>query len=64
MKKKEKELLKKIETAKSQKEAEEILSEHYSQMPIYNVFNFFIGGPNKVNEMKSHVEGKPTQPPY
>jgi hypothetical protein len=54
----------KPEDFKTQADHEAAVEESYSQMPIYNVFNFFIGGPNKVVDMKNHVEGKPTQPPY
>ena len=66
MKKKEKkpDVMTRALAAKSQEESEQILKEHYSQQPIYNVFNFFIGGPNKVGTVDSHVEGKPSQPPY
>lgn len=45
-------------------DAQEAASEIYSQQPIYNIFNFFIGGPNKVGTVDSKVSGKPSQPPY
>ena len=54
----------KPENFKTQDEAEEGAEEYLKSQPIYTVFNFFFGGPNNVNKVKSNVEGKPTQPPY
>jgi hypothetical protein len=48
---------------KTQAEAEEAVEEYIKSQPIYTVFNFFFGGPNNVNKIKSNVEGKPN-PPY
>jgi len=53
-----------VKNAKTLEEAQETASEIYSQQPIYNIFNFFIGGPNKVGSIDSKVAGKPSQPPY
>ena len=47
----------------SQEENEAAVEEYYSQQPIYNVFNFFIGGPNKA-KIKNTQTGKPNVPPY
>lgn len=45
----------------SQAEAEEGLEEYTKSQPIYNYFQFFIGGPLKVQKNKQ--EGKPGGPP-
>lgn len=41
----------------------EAAEEYYSSQPIYNIFNFFIGGPNKA-DIKNDQKGKPGPPPY
>lgn len=48
------------EKFKTQVEAEEAAEEYVTSQPIYNYFQFFIGG-NKVDKNKQ--EGKPN-PPY
>ena len=53
-----------VKNSSTLEEAQEAASEIYSQQPIYNIFNFFIGGPNKVGSLDSKVSGKPSQPPY
>ena len=62
MKKKEKkpDVLTRALAAKSQEESEQILKEHYNQQPIYNYFQFFIGG-TKLKDNKQ--QGKPGGPP-
>ena len=42
--------------------AQEAAAEIYSSQPIYNIFNFFIGGPNKAT-IDNDQKGKPN-PPY
>jgi hypothetical protein len=37
--------------------------ETYLSQPIYNIFNFFIGGPNKA-KIRNKAFGKPNYPPY
>lgn len=49
------------ENFKTQAEAEEAAEEYVTNQPIYNYFQFFIGGPNNV--AKNKQEGKPN-PPY
>ena len=49
------------ENFKTQQEQEEAIDEYYNQRPIYNYFQFFIGGPNRIK--KNSQEGKPN-PPY
>lgn len=51
----------KPEDFKTQAEAEEANEEYLTSQPIYNYFQFFIGGPNNVQKNKQ--EGKP-HPPY
>ena len=42
--------------------AQEAAAEIYSSQPIYNIFNFFIGGPNKAT-IDNDQKGKPGGPP-
>jgi hypothetical protein len=49
------------ENFKTQAENEQAIEDYYNQRPIYNYFQFFIGGPNKIE--KNSQEGKPN-PPY
>lgn len=49
----------KPEQFKTQEEAHEAADEYIKHQPIYNVFNFFFGGPNNVKRIDSNIEGKP-----
>lgn len=49
------------ENFKTKAEHEAAVEEYYSQ-PIYNYFQFFIGGPNNIDKNKQ--QGKPQVPPY
>lgn len=49
------------ENFKTQVESEQAAEEYITNQPIYNYFQFFIGGPNNVKKNKQ--EGKPL-PPY
>ena len=42
--------------------AQEAAAEAYTSQPIYNIFNFFIGGPNKA-DIANKQSGKPGGPP-
>lgn len=45
-------------------EEEEYIENHGNQnSPIYNFFQFFIGGPNRA-DTSNKQQGKPQQPPY
>ena len=46
----------------TQAEAEAATEEYITSQPIYNYFQFFIGGPNNV--AKNKQQGKPGTPPY
>lgn len=50
------------ENFKTKEENEAALEEYTTSQPIYNYFQFFIGGPNNVEKNKQ--QGKPQQPPY
>lgn len=50
------------ENFKTQTEAEEAAEEYITSQPIYNYFQFFIGGPNNIDKNKQ--QGKPKEPPY
>lgn len=40
------------------------IEEYNTSQPIYNFFQFFIGGPNRADNTKNKQVGKPGQPPY
>lgn len=40
------------------------VEEYNTSQPIYNFFQFFIGGPNNSDNTKNKQVGKPGQPPY
>ena len=42
---------------------EEMQEEEYNTPFSYNIFSFFIGGPNRVKQ-KNKQKGKPNVPPY
>lgn len=50
------------ENFKTKEENEAALEEYTTSQPIYNYFQFFIGGPNNVEKNKQ--QGKPQVPPY
>lgn len=52
-----------VKSSSTLEEAQEAASEIYSSQPIYNIFNFFIGGPNKA-KINNDQKGKPGTPPY
>jgi len=51
------------ENFKTKEEHEAAIEEYNTSQPIYNFFQFFIGGPNNAGNTKNKQEGKPGQPP-
>lgn len=52
------------EKFKTQAEHAAAIEEYNTSQPIYNFFQFFIGGPNNADNTKNKQQGKPAQPPY
>lgn len=50
------------ENFKTKEEHQAAVDEYITSQPIYNYFQFFIGGPNNIDKNKQ--QGKPTVPPY
>lgn len=52
------------ENFKTEAEHTAAVEEYNTSQPIYNFFQFFIGGPNNADNTKNKQQGKPALPPY